>query len=490
MATRLVRSIDWGTKVHDGRVTYVFTEEGRETQSPFGKIVSAGFVDYEKAQFKAAFKLFASFTDLHFHEVKALAKADLRLATFRGESTTLGAMGPPGYPGSGGVGAFNYDGLGWDYRSPGTGGLEQGGFGFVTIIHELGHGLGLAHPHDTGGSSSVFPGVESSSDLGDYDLNQGVYTVMSYNDGWKTNPAGAPPGYEFGYQGTPMAIDIAVLQRKYGVNDEYHKGGNTYRLPDANKVGTSYDCIWDAGGHDAIVNRSGMPSTIDLRAATLKPEPGGGGYISYVGGIFGGFTIANNVRIEDAKGGAGDDVIVGNAALNRLDGRNGDDFISGRGGGDRLLGGPDSDRLEGGGGNDRLEGGAGDDVLVGGPGKDELRGGPGSATLTGGGGDDIFVFHVTLIPGAVATITDFDPAEDVFHLSSIAFAGTGAAGVLAVAAFAIGEAALDAGDRIIYDADSGALRFDPDGSGPIGAIQFAKLKANLPLTYGDFIVFG
>ena len=90
----------------------------------------------------------------------------------------------------------------------------------------------------------------------------------------------------------------------------------------------------------------------------------------------------------------------------------------------------------------------------------------------------------------VATITDFDPAGDVFHLSSIAFAGIGAAGVLAVAAFAIGEAALDADDRIIYDADSGALRFDPDGSGATGAIQFAKLGANLPLTYADFVVFG
>ncbi len=488
MATRLMRSIDWGTKVPDRKISYAFADEGGETQSPFGKIVSAGFVAYEKAQFRAAFKLFASFTDLKFQEVKNLAKADFHLATFRSESTTLGAMGPPGYAVSAGFGAFNYEGLGWDYQSPGTGGLEQGGFGFVTIIHELGHGLGLAHPHDTGGSSTVFPGVVFSDDLGDYDLNQGVYTMMSYNDGWKTNPAGLPPGYEYGYEGTPMAIDIAVLQKKYGVNDDYHKGGNTYRLPDVNEVGTFYSCIWDAGGRDAIVNRSGLPSTIDLRAATLRPEPGGGGYISHVDGIFGGVTIARKVKIENAEGGAGDDVIVGNVARNRIDGGDGDDLIQGGARGDRLLGGTGSDSLSGESGADRLDGGSGDDVLVGGPGPDELNGGSGSATLTGGGGADHFVFDVSLAPDVLTTITDFTPGVDAIHLSSGVFAGIGAAGVLGAAAFAIGEAASDAAARILYDPATGALSHDPDGSGGAAAIQFAKLAAGLALSHMDIVV--
>jgi serralysin len=470
MTTRLMRSVDWGTEVPDREITYTFTRDGGQTQSPFGKIVSAGFVGYEKAQFKAAFKLFASFTDLHFHEVKNPARADFRLATFRSESDVLGAMGPPGYGRSGGFGAFNYEGLGWDYRSPGTGGLEQGGFGFITIIHELGHGLGLAHPHDTGGSSTVFPGVEFSDDLGDYDLNQGVYTMMSYNDGWKTNPDGLPPSFEYGFEGTPMAIDIAVLQKKYGVNDDYHKGGNTYRLPDANEVGTFYSCIWDAGGRDAIVNRSASSSTIDLRAATLRPEPGGGGFISHADGIFGGFTIARKVKIENAEGGSGDDTIVGNAARNRLDGGDGDDLILGGARGDRLYGG------------------AGDDVLVGGPGPDELNGGAGSAILTGGGGDDSFIFDVAPVLGGLATITDFAPGVDSLHMSSAAFAGIGPAGVLAAAALVIGAAAVGAADRVLYDPATGALRYDPDGSGDAAAIQFAALNPGLALSHLDIMV--
>ena len=159
-----------------------------------------------------------------------------------------------------------------------------------------------------------------------------------------------------------MAIDIAVLQEKYGVDQTYHKGANTYRLPDANQSGTFYACIWDAGGRDAIVSGSLAAATIDLRAATLRAEPGGGGYISHIDGIFGGFTVAHNVTIENAAGGGGDDVIVGNGARNRLDGGGGDDRIYGRGAAHRLVGDADSDWLDGGGGADKLGGGTGNDT--------------------------------------------------------------------------------------------------------------------------------
>ena len=218
-----------------------------------------------------------------------------------------------------------------------------------------------------------------------------------------------------------MAVDIAVLQDKYGVNETYHKGANTYRLPDANQSGTFYACIWDASGRDAIVCDSDAAATINLRAATLKPKPGGGGFISHVDGIFGGFTIANQVTIENARGGGGDDIIVGNAARNRLDGGAGDDLIAGRGSADRMTGAAGADRLDGGRGADQLGGGAGDDVLLGGRGADELSGGPGATTLAGGAGNDRFVFDVSPSSGAIGTIMDFAPGSDTIVLSAQAF---------------------------------------------------------------------
>jgi len=471
MATRLERSIDWGTKLSGGNeVTYRFVPKGEKSPSPDGRVVSAGFNAYEKAQFKEAFKLVASYTDLRFRKVGEASAADLSFTSVEDDEDWLGAMGPPGYGLSAGYGAFNHLGVGWDNLEPGTGGLEQGGYGFVTIIHELGHGLGLAHPHDNGGGSSIFPGVGGSDDRGRFDLNQGIYTMMTYNDGWETNPHGEPPGFGYGYQGTPMAIDIAVLQAKYGVDDTYRKGANTYRLPDANETGTFYACIWDAGGNDRIVCDSGAAATIDLRAATLRPEPGGGGYLSYVDGIFGGFTIANTVKIENARGGSGDDVLVGNAAPNRMTGGDGNDTIDGRGSADRLFGG------------------AGDDVLVGGRGADELNGGPGITTMTGGPGHDRFVFDVSPADGAIATITDFAPGRDAFVLTAEAFAGVGSKGGVDPAAFGLGDVATSAVHHILHDPATGAVRYDADGAGGVAAIEFARVAPGLALSHADFIV--
>ena len=159
---RLERSVDWGTRLDDTRVGYAFVGKGEKVASPVGKITAQGLSHYEKEQFKLAFKLYASFADIKFHQVKDQAAASLEIATFGGDSSTFGAMGPPGWNTSGGHGVFNREGTGWDDDRPGVGALEQGGFGFITIIHELGHGLGLAHPHDRGGSSKIFPGVSSS----------------------------------------------------------------------------------------------------------------------------------------------------------------------------------------------------------------------------------------------------------------------------------------------------------------------------------------
>lgn len=80
-------------------------------------------------------------------------------------------------------------------------------------------------------------------------------------------------------------------------------------------------------------------------------------------------------------GGAGDDLLEGNAAPQTLDGGPGDDRLSASGGDDVVLGGDGQDQLQGGGGDDRLDGGAGDDLLrpdgFEAPGRDVVDGGPG-----------------------------------------------------------------------------------------------------------------
>ena len=82
--------------------------------------------------------------------------ADLTLTSYRDDEHAR-RHGPAGLRPIRRVRHVQLDGIGWEYEAPGTGALEQGGFGLITIIHELGHGLGLAHPHDKGGRSGVFP---------------------------------------------------------------------------------------------------------------------------------------------------------------------------------------------------------------------------------------------------------------------------------------------------------------------------------------------
>ncbi len=67
--------------------------------------------------------------------------------------------------------------------------------------------------------------------------------------------------------------------------------------------------------------------------------------------------------IEWASGGAGDDLIFGNASANRLQGNAGTDTLFGYAGNDTLEGGDDADNLTGGLGKDVLDAGLGDNAI-------------------------------------------------------------------------------------------------------------------------------
>jgi Ca2+-binding RTX toxin-like protein len=135
--------------------------------------------------------------------------------------------------------------------------------------------------------------------------------------------------------------------------------------------------------------------------------------------------------------------------------------------------------LHGGGGQDRLEGGANNDTLNGGLGLD---------TLVDGAGFDFFKFDTALGAGSVDPILDYSVAEDTIYLDNSVFTALPAADMrtLSSAEFRIGTAAQDASDRIIYNSNSGALLYDPDGTGTAAAVQFATLTPFLNVT--DFII--
>jgi Ca2+-binding RTX toxin-like protein len=85
-------------------------------------------------------------------------------------------------------------------------------------------------------------------------------------------------------------------------------------------------------------------------------------------------------------GGAGNDMVMGPAALYGGDGM---DHLMGDSSDQRMWGGRGDDTIEGYGGDDTVYAGPGDDHAMGGDGRDIVLGGPGDDTLDGEGGDDL-----------------------------------------------------------------------------------------------------
>ena len=290
---------------------------------------------------------------------------------------------------------------------------EVGGapLGIQNALHELGHGLGLGHIHDDGhGTTDVSD--EAASGAGDVVWDNERFTVMSYEKGgWNVNTAGT-----FGRSVTPMALDIAAMQNMYGATSLY-EGDNTYTLTDAGtaaldtdgsdgdvSIGRAFYSIWDTDGTDEIEYGGANRSVINLNNATLSTTDDdrildltdsllvmdgyqdlpdevknniesadyhGGGFFSSIFDAsgtmqLGGFSIASDfkdsdAKIENATGGTGDDVLIGNELDNILTGNGGDDMLSGSDGDDSVLGGAGDDHLSGGQGDDTLNGGSGED---------------------------------------------------------------------------------------------------------------------------------
>ncbi|WP_225767190.1 M10 family metallopeptidase C-terminal domain-containing protein [Inquilinus sp. Marseille-Q2685] len=268
-----------------------------------------------------------------------------------------------------------------------------GNYDWHTVIHELGHALGLKHGHET----NVFGALPADRDSLEY-------SVMTY----RTFIGDDSSGYNYETWGAPqtfMMLDIAALQYMYGADFSTNSGDTVYSwsptdgatfvngsiaiAPGGNRI---FATIWDGGGVDTYdLSNYTTNLTLDLNpgshsvfsSAQLAYLGGGpnGGYAR--GNIFNALLFNGDSRsyIENANGGSGNDTIQGNAIGNLLNGNAGVDTLNGNSG---------NDTLNGGDGNDVLLGGVGIDVVNGGAGNDWIEGGFSTDTVDGGDGDDVF----------------------------------------------------------------------------------------------------
>lgn len=244
--------------------------------------------------------------------------------------------------------------------------VEIGTYDFMTIIHELGHALGLKHPFEDGTTLST-------------SQDHRVNTVMSYTNYKYLVPeivysANRMSGsYEQLFPQTFMVYDIAALQSIYGADTTTNTGNTTYTY------GTTpfYSSIWDAGGIDTLdltqtthsntikltsgnysnINYASVATQIAQKQAQYEVEADTTYYNSWIASVYNDYAndiytgenalgIAYGTIIENAMGGSGSDSFYDNSVDNILQGNAGNDiFYLGEGGFDTIIGGAGTDKI-------------------------------------------------------------------------------------------------------------------------------------------------
>ena len=422
----------WGTPTAGTGATLSYTYDA-----------ASNLTDTEKDTFVTALDMWSAIANVTF--VLGDSNADVKLqrggsgsgANERGPST-LGSGSTIGQ--SSGQHIINMETgvVGWDL----SGRVDFiGGFGMATIIHEVGHLLGLGHGGNYNGA--VDPATQQFSA---YD--EKMWTTMSYigfdlrnraafrnsydytDTNWGSDSDDIPGSWFPRAAHTWMPLDVVAIQRLYGEAESTpldggevfgfnsNIGGRLQRFFDFTNNTTPVVTLFSTGTNNTL-NLSGFSqaSRVDLVD----------GAFSSAAGLVNNIGIAFGTVIESAITGSGADTLRGNAADNLFDGGAGADAFDGLGGSDtvtyersdagvdidlgrqdtrppsgghaqgdtlvsieNLIGSQFDDRLVGvtGVGGNELEGLNGNDIIFGSADNDTIRGGLGNDQIYGNEGND------------------------------------------------------------------------------------------------------
>ena len=299
-----------------------------------------------------------------------------------------------------------------------------GGYPWQTLLHEIGHLIGLGHGGAYNGNVNA-----ATQQFSAYDTR--LWTIMSYINPSTTsakyyssypvtgtNWGVSADGY-FNVPTTMMILDILAAQQLYGAatTGPLASGGQVFGF-NSNIAGSIHNffdftlntkpviTIWDGG----------LNNTLDLSgwntASTINLNPG---TFSSANGMVNNIGIAAGTVIETAIGGGGNDTIIGTSVNNTL---------KGNGGNDNLNGGQGNDTLYGGVGIDTVNGGAGWDKAVFGVASTNatiVHNANGTTTVTYAGGSEtltnveVLKFTNTSVAARATTPNDFlgDNTSDV-----------------------------------------------------------------------------
>ncbi len=439
------------------------------------------FTPAEQAQAIQALNAWSSVSGIVFVQVDA-GQGDINFQNVDLSTTT--------YTEAGGIGFYPF-GV-WDYASyPNfTADLSASGDVFMntqfqaadgsveygTLLHEIGHAIGLKHP-----TEDVVDGVAQPAPV-DHDQ------VLASDDPSLTIMA------ESGDDGTLQALDKAAAAEIYGpagtggVYTDSASGSNsvsqwswdatsetlTQTAVDTTATsGTTGETIIGTSVNDVITGSAGDDRLFGLDGSNTLI--GGDGNDSLYGGpdtntLIGGagddtYYVSSTATTIVENPGEGDDAVISTVSFTLPDNV---EQLQVSGEGLTATGNDQGDRIYGDGTfGTTLIGGTGDDYMVGGSGNDTLEGGGGRDIMYGQDGADTFVFKATGDaplddnPFARTAIGDFSVGQDKIDLSAITTADNQPLSFIGETAFTnqAGEV-----HQVVSDGNS-VIEGDVDGDG-------------------------
>jgi serralysin len=389
----------WATSFNGPRaaaaITYAFPTATTDYTSVPGGYVGednlAGFgvlTDAQKNAARTGFDLVSSYTNLTFNEVSSGLAADAAIRVARS-----GKGSAAYYPQDGQVAGDTFIGSNGEVPAQ-----YFGTDGFLTIIHELGHALGLKHGHfETLNPPAPNQTVALAPEFNDNEFS--VMTYASYLGSPIVPTAPLPTAAQNGSSPQSyMMYDIAALQLLYGAN--FSKAGTTavYRWDPATgqeylngqpapstgttATNTIFSTVWTMGAVATFdlsnFNQNQLddlrpgrwlrfsdPQLADLNNQSIDPQ-----FIAQ-GNVYNALLYNNDLRSE----------------ISTLTTGNGNNTVWGNDVDDTITTGTGTDTIYAGSGNDTISAGGGADLVYFGTGRDVLR-----DTLADLNGDTVFNF--------------------------------------------------------------------------------------------------